>query len=252
VKSDSQGGIWLRAPAQLTLPADAVHVWRASLDDAGERLGKLAQLLSPDEQLRASRLQFQRHRDRFVAARGVLRVILGRYLAAPPEQLTISYGPRGKPFLAGREGESLRFNLSHSQGLALYALVLDRNVGIDVEALRTLPDAEQIAERFFSPAEKAEFHSLPQDRKPHAFFFGWTQKEAFIKAVGDGLSLALDRFDVSVSPHEPARLLRIDGDSESASHWMMQALDPAPGFLAALACDGFPRLILWEWNWSDL
>jgi len=212
----------------------------------------LAQFLSPDEQLRASRFHFQRDRDRFIAARGILRVILGRYVAAPPDQLTISYGPRGKPFLAGREGGSLRFNLSHSHGLALYALVLDRNVGIDVEALRTLRDAEQIAERFFSPLERAEFRSLPQDQKQHGFFFCWTQKEAFIKAVGDGLSLALDRFDVSISPHEAARLLRIDGDPERASHWVMQSLNPAPGFLGALACDGSHQLVLWEWNWLDL
>jgi len=252
VKSDLQGGVWLPVPAKLTLPADTLHVWRASLDEAGEGLGVLAQLLSPEEQLRASRFHFQRDRDRFIAARGILRVILGRYVAAPPNQLTISPGPRGKPFLAGTEGRSLRFNLSHSQGLALYAFVLDRNVGIDVEALRTLPDAEQIAERFFSPSERTEIRSLPQDQMQHAFFFCWTQKEAFIKAVGDGLSLALDRFDVSVCPHEPARLLRFDGDPESASHWMMQSLNPAPGYLGALACDGFHQLVLWEWNWSDL
>lgn len=146
----------------------------------------------------------------------------------------------------------MRFNLSHSQGLALYALVLDRNVGVDVEALRTLADAEQIAERFFSPLERAELCALPRDEKQNAFFRCWTQKEAFIKAVGDGLSLALDRFDVRVSPHEAARLLRVDGDPERASHWMMQSLDPGPGFLGALACDGFHQLVLWEWNWSDL
>jgi 4'-phosphopantetheinyl transferase len=146
----------------------------------------------------------------------------------------------------------LRFNLSHSQGLALFALVLDRNVGVDVEALRTLPNAEQIAERFFSPAERAAFRALPPDQRQLAFFRCWTQKEAFIKALGEGLSLALDRFDVSVSPHEAARLLRVDGDAERASRWVMQSLDPGPGFLGALACDGFHQLFLWDWNWLDL
>ena len=252
VERDSKGGIWHRALAKPTLPVATVHVWRASLDDAGESLCVLAQFLSPDEQLRASRFRFQQDRDRFVAGRGILRVILGGYVAAPPDRLTISYGPRGKPFLAGREMGSLRFNLSHSQGLALYAFALGRNVGVDVEALRPVPDADQIVERILSPSERAEFRSLPGHQKQRAFFHCWTQKEAFIKAVGDGLSLALDRFDVSVSPDEAARLLRVDGDPESAGHWMMQSLNPAPGFLGALACDGSHRVVLWEWNRSDL
>ena len=123
--------------------------------------------------------------------------------------------------------------------------------GFDMEALRPVPDAEQIVDRFMSPSERAEFHSLPGDQKPRAFFHCWTQKEAFIKAVGDGLSLPLDRFDVRVAPDKPAGLLRIDGDSESARHWLMQSLYPAPGFLGALACDRPHALVLWEWNGSE-
>jgi 4'-phosphopantetheinyl transferase len=121
-----------------------------------------------------------------------------------------------------------------------------------VEALRPVPDAEQIVERFISPSERAEFHSLPGHQKQRAFFHCWTQKEAFIKAVGDGLSLTLDRFDVSVSPDKAARLLRIDGNPERASHWMVQSLNPAPGFLGALACEGSRQLELREWESSDL
>ena len=244
-------GIWQRALAQPALSVAAAHVWRASLDPGQRGLAALAQFLSPDERSRASRFQFQRDRDRFVAARGILRVILGGYVGASPDQLTFSYGPRGKPFLAGTGTGLLRFNLAHSQGLALYAFAPDGNIGIDMEALRPVPDAEQIVDRFMSPSERAEFHSLPGDQKPRAFFHCWTQKEAFIKAVGDGLSLPLDRFDVRVAPDKPAGLLRIDGDPESARHWLMQSLYPAPGFLGALACDRPHALVLWEWNGSE-
>lgn len=146
----------------------------------------------------------------------------------------------------------MQFNLSHSQGLALYAFALDGNVGVDLEALRPVPDADQIVERFLSPSERAEFRSLPGELKQRAFFQCWTQKEAFLKAVGDGLSLALDRFDVCVSPEGAARLLRIDGDPKSAGRWMMHSLHPAPGFLGALACEQNHRLVLWEWDPSDL
>lgn len=234
---------------ELTLPANTIHVWRACLDQAGDRLHPLAQLLSADERERASRFRFRRDSDRFVATRGILRVLLGRYVPLPPDQLVLSYGPSGKPCLSSPELGSLQFNLSHSQGLALYAFARDRNIGIDVEALRAVPDADRIAERFFSALEQAEYRSLPPHQKQRAFFHCWTQKEAFIKAVGEGLSLPLDRFDVSVAPDKPARLLRVAGDPEIAGHWVMESVNAAPGFLGALACEGPGcRLVLREWN----
>jgi 4'-phosphopantetheinyl transferase len=242
---------WPPAGDDLTLDPNSLHVWRANLEVGEDRLGSLARYLSAEEKQRASRFRQERDRHHFTAARGLLRVILGRYLSLPPDQIIFSYGPRGKPFLAQKGPQSLSFNLAHSQGLALYAFAPGGKVGVDVEAVRPGDSDDEIAERFFSPVEIAEYRSLPPHQKPRAFFHCWTQKEAFIKAVGDGLSLPLDSFDVTVSPDRPARLLRVEGHPEVAAQWVIHSLHPARGFLGAVACDRPYRLVLGEWNRLD-
>ena len=159
------------------------------------------------------------------------------------------YGKNGKPALANTFGEgTIHFNMSSSKGLALYAFTRDRNIGVDIEHIHDVAEMEQIAEQFFSERENAAFCALPKNMKREAFFNCWTRKEAFIKAVGDGLSLPLDKFDVSVVPGEPPKLLRINGDPKAASRWFIEELKPASGFSAALAVKGQSRrLHSWEW-----
>lgn len=214
---------------------EEVHVWVVALDPPQQKVAGLEGLLSPDELERAYRFRFEKHRRRFIVGRGALRSILGAYLDAPPKDLTFRYGEKGKPALAEDWSEDLSFNLSHSSELALYGFGQQIELGIDVERRRELPGAEDIAERFFSVPERLALREVPDASKSEAFFNCWTRKEAYIKATGDGLSMALDRFDVTLLPGEPARMLCADGDSSAAARWSMVHLEPAPGYVGALA-----------------
>ena len=239
---------WLYPPTDLALPGDEVHVWRASLDLPAPRAQSLQRTLAADELSRVERLNFPRDRQRFIVARGTLRVILSRYLDVDPRQLRFRYVDYGKPSLIPFPGqEALHFNLSHSDGLALYAVARDRQIGIDLERVCPVAEAEQIAERFFSAQEKTVFRSLPADLKREAFFTCWTRKEAYIKARGAGMSLPLDQFDVSLIPGEPAVLLSTRGDPREALRWSLRELTPGPGYVAALAVEGHGwHLVRWQ------
>ncbi len=241
--------LWGPPPADLALSSDDIHVWRASLDQPASRFQRLAQTLSEDERLRAGQFYFEQDRKRFIASRGLLKTILGCYLDIEPSRLQFCYGSRGKPALAETPvGGTLRFNLSHSQGLALFAVTRDREIGVDLERVRAISEAEQIAERFFSARENAVFRAVPMSKKQEAFFNCWTRKEAYVKASGDGLALPLDQFDVSLAPGEPAALLNAKGDPQEASRWSLQELVPASGYVAALAVEGHGwRLACWQW-----
>ena len=205
-----------------------------------------------DEIIRADRFYFAKDRDYFIAARGVLRTILGRYLGVDPGQVHFRYNSYGKPSLDHPPGEdALNFNLSHSAGLALYAFTCARRVGIDLEYMRADVDYEQLARRNFSLYEKAVFQALPPEQKRQAFFNCWTRKEAYVKARGEGLSIALEQFDVSLKPGEPARLLGSREDPGETAQWSLQELAPGSGYAAALAVEeGECRLSLWQWNSS--
>lgn len=240
---------WELPPVDLTLSSNDIHIWRASLDQSTSYVQQLAQTLCTEESMRAERFYFERDRQRFTVGRGLLRVILGRYLGKEPSQIQFQYGPRGKPALTPACGGSwLRFNLSHSQGLAVYAVTRDREIGIDIEHIRPMPEAAQLVARFFSSQENAMFRTLPHHQQQAAFFSCWTRKEAYIKALGDGLALSLDQFDVSLLPGEPARLLGIKGDRTAALGWFLQELIPAPDYIAALAVEGQGFCIrCWQW-----
>jgi 4'-phosphopantetheinyl transferase len=224
------------AMQRLMLEHDQVDVWLARLDLQADSLGQLRRALSADERARADRFYFPRDRDRFVAARGMLREILSRYLEGAPGTLRFSYNAYGKPALLDADG--LCFNLSHSHDLAIYAVARRREVGIDIEHIRADFAGEGIAERFFSAGEIAALQALPAEQRVEGFFNCWTRKEAYIKARGEGLSLALDRFDVSIAPGAPARLLAVRGEPDEVESWTLCALDSDPGYVAALVVAG--------------
>ncbi len=223
------------------LAAGEVLVVLAELD--GPRPAALTATLAPDEKARAARFVFERDRHRFATARGLLRQILGDAAGIAPARLAFRYGTRGKPCLVDAPGAP-DFNVSHSGGLAAFALSRAGEVGIDIEQERPMPDLATIAERFFSSRESALLAQLPDAEKVPAFFRCWTRKEAFIKLTGEGLSRALDAFDVAFAGGEPARLLRVEGDPEAPERYRLEALDVPTGFAAALAIDGRPRRIV--------
>jgi len=184
-------------------------------------------ILSPAERTRASRFVFDRDRHRFILARAELRRLLAERLDVKPESVELHYGPHGKPTLADSD---LRFNVSHCDDVAVFAFVRGCEIGVDVEAVRPLVDADSIASRFFSNREIAEYRSLDRREKPQGFFNCWTRKEAFVKAIGDGLRYPLQSFDVSLAPCEPARIINVDG-------WCVESFSPAAGFVAAVVTE---------------
>jgi 4'-phosphopantetheinyl transferase len=229
------------------LTTGEIHIWYTSLD---RPVSQFWGLLSMDERRRSERFHFDKDMKYFIVRHGILRKILGNYLGVEPGQFQFDYGKNEKPALADIFGMGkIQFNMSHSEGLALYAFTRDREIGVDIECIRDISEMGQIAERFFSRGENAVLQALPKGKKREAFFNCWTRKEAFIKATGDGLSYPLDGFDVSLVPGEPARLLRIEGDSTAASRWSIQDLKPAFGFAAAFAIKGrIGQVCCWKWE----
>jgi 4'-phosphopantetheinyl transferase len=224
---------------------DRVNVGFATLDRSGEILRAFGAILSEDERARAARFRFEIHRTRFVCARGLLRRVLGAELGIAPDRVAFIYGPHGKPALAPAQAESgWRFNVSHSDGLGLFALARGRELGADVERIRPVGYGRAVARRFFAADEREALRGHEGESWNRAFFRCWTRKEAFIKAVGDGLSHPLRAFSVTVAEGQPARLIRVDGDPAALDHFWLAALDPGPGFVGALVAEGRPGSIV--------
>jgi len=222
--------------ARLIATSGEAAIWLADLDAAEAGDHALA-VLSEDERARAARFVFDVHRRRFIACRAWLRQQLGERLTRAPHDLRFEYGPVGKPSLSGG---ALRFNVSHSDRYALLA-VADAEIGVDIEQERPLSDMDALAERVFSAAERQALAQVPAGRKAEAFFAGWTRKEAYIKARGEGIG-PLAAIEVALTPGEPPRLIRVDGQPHELERWSIQALSPVQGFAAAVCVEGRGRL----------
>jgi len=237
------------APPELSLPTRTVHVWRADLGLEAVYLRRLEQNLSADEKERASRFRFARDRARFVGARGLLREILALHLNASPGRLSFGYGAHGKPFLAG-EHSTLRFNVSHSFDAMLLAIAHMREVGVDVEGVRNNGvGMEEIAETVLSEPEKQALARFDGEDKRTNFLRFWTRKEAYIKADGRGVSLPLERIDVSASEGRAAVLDESTGEWRTCTRWELRTLAAGPDYVAALAVKG-QHWSLARWRWS--
>jgi 4'-phosphopantetheinyl transferase len=218
--------------------SDAIEIVITRLDTRPEALPALAQWLSEEERRRADRHDFDRDRRRFIVARARLRQSLALRLMTRPEAVELVYGTHGKPALAqGSNDGDWRFSVSHCDEMAVYAFSQGREVGIDFEAVREVRDADAIVSQFFSRSEQAAYRALDPGEKMLGFFNCWTRKEAFLKALGLGLSHPLDCFDVSLAPGEPARILRVKNTPGCDSGWTLDSFTPSPGFVAAVVTE---------------
>jgi 4'-phosphopantetheinyl transferase len=246
---DHGNPVWDLPSGSYLLPANEVHVWRATLEMSASDVAKLWQVLSPDERERADRFHFEADRRRCVIGRGLLRLLLGRISDEPARQLRFEYDKYGKPSLIAERASPLQFNLSHSGEVVLIAIAVGRAIGIDVERIRADVATDRIAENYFSENECKTLASLAAHMQCEAFFACWTRKEAYLKARGDGLSLPLDQFDVSLRPDEEPRLLETRHDPADARRWTLRALDAGRGYAAALAVEGSDwKLKCWDWS----
>ncbi|HEV2828697.1 MAG TPA: 4'-phosphopantetheinyl transferase superfamily protein [Pyrinomonadaceae bacterium] len=232
--ADLIGRAALNTPLQLQ--PDEVHIWFADLNQ--HSADSLKSLLAQDEIVRAERFHFEKDRKHYIVARALLRELLAAYLGTAANELRFNYGEKGKPSLVGAENTLLNFNLAHSHGKAIYAFSHGRELGVDLEFMKEDFGGEEIAERFFSAGEIAAFRGVPADLAKQAFFNCWTRKEAYIKARGEGLSMPLDVFEVSLRPGEPAVLLRNHKEPAEVMRWSMHSLSVPDGYVAALVVEG--------------
>ena len=240
---------WITPPESLTLNNDEVHAWRSSLEMIPFHVKTLKQILSADELNRADRFHFQKDSDHFIAARGFLRLILSKYLGIEPSEILFFYGPYGKPGLAEKiDGKSVRFNVTHSHGLAIYAVTRGRKIGVDLEYQRPDLVVEDIVEQCFPLRDIASIKAHPHHIQ-RLFFTYWTRKEACLKALGMGLALDLNRVEFSATIGDPLYIRNISEKSRKASLWTLKDLDAGFGYAAALAVEGYGlQLKCWQWE----
>jgi 4'-phosphopantetheinyl transferase len=217
--------LWENSPTDLQLAPDEIDIWRSSLDLPLQVINKLALYLSPDEEERGNRFKFPHLKQSFIAGRGLLRVILGCYLNKSPQSLQFSYTDKGKPEIPG-----IRFNLSHSQNLGLYAITKLPTVGVDLEYIRAIEDVDKLAQRFFTDSEFNLINSLKEADKHQTFFQIWTLKEAYLKATGEGLS-GLENVEVCL---QPKATINIQGENQNYSCVQLQ---PGDNYVGAVVVD---------------
>ena len=238
--------LWPAAPGGLQPVEGEVNVFCADLDVPWKRLEELRPFLSEDERQRAGRLHRERDRQRFLAGRGLLREILGALLKVSPASFVFSYGAFGKPQITAPAGApALHFNLAHSDSVVVYAMA-NHELGVDLERLRPVDEAAQIAARFFSSREERCLLMLPVEQRQTAFFHGWTRKEAYLKALGQGLDDALNQIEVSLTPSEASELV---SGPNPLKPWFLHTLLPAEEFVGALAVpQQDSRVNCWTWK----
>lgn len=216
-----------------------INIWRIHLLQDEHVINSCRNLLSGDEIERANRFHFAKHRRRFVIARAAAREILGKYLEISPRKLIFSYGAKGRPEISNDLNKrAMKFSLSHSRDLALLAIAQGLSLGIDVEFINGECATDDIAERVFAPREIRTLRSIIPTRRVEAFFSCWTRKEAYVKALGEGLGMPLKSFDVPFGPGVSAAVISVRMSAKDALTWSIYDINAAPGYKAALVIEG--------------
>jgi 4'-phosphopantetheinyl transferase len=224
---------WTPTKNRISIPADLIHIWLIQLSHIDDPSTLDKDMLSDQEFESLRKFHFERDRRRYLVSHCALRIILARYLGIAPSQVQYQYSTKGKPSLIKPSG--VYFNLAHSHEIALVAVAAHEEIGVDVEIIRPIEDIDQLARTCFSPREFQEFTQTSPSASQRAFFNGWTRKEAYIKAVGDGLSHPLDQFDVSLLPSDTPLLKSITGRPDVANQWTLQDIQLEAEYTAAFA-----------------
>lgn len=227
--------------AQFVFDESSLHLWALTIDPAESIAATLQPLLSTDETRRADSFKSAHLRLSYTICRGVVRLLLGHYLNIEPSLVQFQYQPKGKPIVA--HFNHLSFNVSHSAEVMLCGVIANGEIGVDVERIRPLTDMHDLARRLYCPEEADELISLPETQRYKAFYRCWTRKEAYLKAVGEGLSAPLNDFRVTLMPTEAARFIHIGGDMDLAHSWSLSDVDVGDLYVAAIAYPGPERAI---------
>jgi 4'-phosphopantetheinyl transferase len=228
---------WPLPPPEVRLASSQAHLWCATMRAFAKEIPLLSALLSSAERQRADRFHFSKDRDHYIIRRGILRILLSRYLNTHPAEIEFRYGRWGKPEMNGGSLD-LHFNDSHSADLALYAVTVACPIGADIEQVRPTAEFEDLASRYFSPRESALIGALAPEHRMEAFYSLWTRKEAFLKATGEGIGENLAEIEVSPAPGQEPAILRVPGRTPGPAGWKLRSFSPAPGYLGAVAFQG--------------
>ena len=250
IRVENMKPLWNTPPPCLVLSRENIHIWRAVLDLQEKRIEDLKKSLSEDEIIRADRFRYEQDKNRFISARGILRLILADYLSVEPGALRFDYENEGKPRLRSITGkEDIQFNLSHSEGLALYVFTRGYEAGVDLERIRNFPEMEQIVEQLFAAGERALFGALPSGGKQKTFFNWWTRKEALTKATGKGLSYPLERIDFPPTGDKSTGCLKMPGCEGKQTKWSIWDVQPAEDYAGAVVVEtGNWNVQYWQWS----
>lgn len=231
----------------MTLLPKTIHFWYSRFDLDNSRLPYYNTLLSNDEKRKANKFRFLVDRQKYATFRGILRILLSRYLDKNPEEILFKYGAFGKPDV--ETNTAMRFNISHSGSMAVFGFVQNYDIGVDVEKIKNDFNALELATNFFSEEEIKALSRTNENERFQAFYRCWTRKESFIKAVGQGLSYPLDSFAVSMDNDHTAEFLRIEGILQPEPIWQLHSFRPAEGYIAALSIKGNPDNIqFFDWD----
>ncbi|MGD1917469.1 MAG: 4'-phosphopantetheinyl transferase family protein [Pleurocapsa sp.] len=245
--------VWQSPSNPPVIDKSKVHIWRANLNFSPAEVVRLTAFLSTDEIARANKFRFPQHKRRFIAARSILRQLLSNYLNISPNNIKFDYGDRGKPkIIESNTANSLQFNISHSQEYALFGFTTSNLIGVDLEYLREMPDAVKIAQRFFSPREFDLIKNLTPQQQSQVFFKLWTAKEAYLKAIGIGLSGSLSSVDIDFTlDNNNTLILAINGNTTIANNWSMYSCIPSSNYVGAIAIKtqiAKQQIDFWSWH----
>jgi len=245
--------LWRFPPSYIQLARNEIHLWCAPLNTNDRDLEELHAILSTEEQARASKFHFFEDQCKFIKSRALLRSILSFYVKKDAKDLDIQYTDSGKPFLIDSGTSQIQFNLTHSKNLVVVAVTRYFELGVDVETASRLKTDFRCVDQFLTLEERVLFEKAAECRKMEAFLNGWTRKEAFLKAIGCGLSKSPLEIEVTFLPEDPARYINIFGDPYEANYWLLQSIQPASGYIGAIACrqKGL-RLECWRWPENGL
>ncbi len=251
---DNPNYSWSPAPPEVKLTSKEIHLWLAPLESISSCIGFLQHTLAPDEKERAGRFRYTKDRNYYIVVRGMLRNILSRYINISPEQIQFRYNDYGKPYLNPLHNKAkLQFNMSHSSGFALYGIVHDDEIGIDIERISSIPEIDKLMDDYLTGEEKTRFHVLALNERTEKFFRYWTLKEAFIKAKGCGLALSMSQVEVQEESGKFVSLIDIKERPKEASHWSIYPLSPAAGYAAAAVTKkNCWNLSCWQITGADL
>ena len=248
--ANSQPDNWRPQRKADQLHQSEVHLWSVSFDTLSEKLGYFRWTLSADEKERVDRFLKIEDRELYTITRGALRSLLGAYLAIEPSEVEFAYDALGKPSLVGMGAQAaLNFSVSHSGAQALLGFARGRRIGVDLERVSADADVLELAERYFSSNEFETLRSLTAEMQHEAFYCGWTRKEAYLKARGEGIFFGLERVEVSLVPGERAIIKKVSDDPNLSENWILEHLLPAPNYIGAVAAEGHDitlRFFRWE------